>query len=43
MAAKNGGLAVRIRLLRDSVREIMFPGYTALRDKGNDTEDTVAT
>lgn len=42
MATKNRGLVVRIGLLRDSVREIMFPGDIALRDKGNDTKDTVA-
>lgn len=41
MAAKNCRLAVRVGLLRDSVRQIVFPRYTPLRDKGDDTEDTI--
>lgn len=41
MATEDRRLAVRLGLLRDSVRQIVFPRYTALRDKGDDTEDTI--
>jgi len=43
LAEENGRSAVRPGLLRDRIRQALLPRDTALRDTGDDTEDTNAT
>lgn len=43
LAQEDRGSAVRAGLLRDRLRQALLPRYTALRNTGNDTENTNVT